>query len=712
MFISGTALPFSLFDAVAHTMFNRFRIRSAKHAVTRNQHRWDLTALLNAADIGAPRPYRHLWLIRFAEWIRSPVSQRDADVANELTVGTSWPLRRIHHFLNVLDRNPAQREQIATLLSTTLNEVDDQGLWADFGFAPRSAFLSELSERLRRLCLPSTPDTTDLGSLFRMVFNKRTDADWIATLGETTLQRIVQLLKNDPTTSRITRWSDTVADAVQLLASQIRASAFSALMRQRMDATADAERPFHALSTAVEYLDQVIRSGDDKLEPQAIAALQTVLEKCRYYTDTIYGHLNDYGISIDIIFEIHQLRERTFRIDALLRTLAPPQPLTPIVQLMSDMVRADHDRKGIRALFAHHYSMLAHKVAKRSGDIGEHYITSTRHDYFDMLRKALIGGAVVAATIFVKFLLSSLGLSPFWSGLSAGINYAASFVVIYLLHGVLATKQPAMTAAALAARLENITDDSTARKQFVAEVAKLIRSQFAGIAGNLLAVTPLVLGVQLLAWKVAGAPAISVDKALHILHDSTLLGPTALYAAFTGIILFMGSLLAGWTENWFIWHRLDSAIAWNPRFIAVLGNTRAQRWAKWWRQNISGMASNITLGLLLGLVPIICQFFGLPLEVRHVTLVTGQIAAAAGALGTAALFMPSFWWCVAAIPVIALCNLGISFTLAFRVALRSRGIQVTDRKLIIAAVLQGMRKNLLSFLYPTTASTINPHQPN
>ena len=60
-----------------------------------------------------------------------------------------------------------------------------------------------------------------------------------------------------------------------------------------------------------------------------------------------------------------------------------------------------------------------------------------------------------------------------------------------------------------------------------------------------------------------------------MLESLTLLGPTALYAAFTGVLLFASSLIAGWVENWFVWHRLDSAIAWNPRIVA-----RARRGAR------------------------------------------------------------------------------------------------------------------------------------
>ncbi len=666
----------------------------------RRRQRWDLTALLNAADVRAPRPYRHLWLIRLVEWIRG--SQAELTTSS----GTPWPARRVRHLLNLLERNPLLADKVATLLGMTLVELDDQGLWADFGFAPRSAFLSELSERIRRHCLPGTPDTGDLGNLFRMIFTHPADADWLTALDENTLQRIARLfnryLQQDNVPMR--PWSSTVLDAVHLLASQIRASGFSTLLRQRMDDSVQTTRPFHALTISVEQLDQAIRQGHNADHSTTLETankdLHVVLEQCRFYAGTIYRHLDEYGISVNVVFEIHQLRERTYRIETLLATLQTSSELLPISQLLAQLIRNDQQRRGIRALFAHHYSMLARKVAQRSGVLGEHYITRTGAEYFSMLRKALIGGSVLAGTTFLKFMIAALGLSLFWGGLWAGINYAASFVIIHLLHGAVATKQPAMTAPALAAKLEHVHDDETAVQEFVAEVAKLIRSQFAGIAGNLLAVTPLVLGIQLLCWQLSGAPAITVAKALHILHDNTLLGPTVLYAAFTGVILFLGSLIAGWTENWFLWHRLDSAIAWNPRSLATLGTARAQRWSAWWRNNISGMASNISLGLMLGLVPTFAQFFGLPLEVRHVTLVTGQVAAAAGTLGLSALHEPAFWWCVAAIPLVGVMNLSISFTLAFRVALRSRSILVTDRKRIVRAILQRLRTHTLDFIYP------------
>jgi site-specific recombinase len=180
----------------------------------------------------------------------------------------------------------------------------------------------------------------------------------------------------------------------------------------------------------------------------------------------------------------------------------------------------------------------------------------------------------------------------------------------------------------------------------------------------------------------------------------TLLGPTLLYAAFTGVLLFAVSIIAGWAENWFVLHRLDSAMRYNPSITRVLGVQRAARWASFMRDNISGFASNISLGFILGLVPAFSAFFALGLDVRHVTLSSGQLAAAVASLGLPALQMPALWWCVAAIPLIGALNLGVSFYCAFRLALRAHNVSGVDRARIRAAIYARLRRQPASFVVP------------
>ena len=74
--------------------------------------------------------------------------------------------------------------------------------------------------------------------------------------------------------------------------------------------------------------------------------------------------------------------------------------------------------------------------------------------------------------------------------------------------------------------------------------------------------------------------------------------------------------------------------------------------------------------------------------------------AALGALGPSLLHEPAFWWCLAAIPVVGVLNLTVSFTLAFRVALSSRGLKLRDRGRLYRALRSRLRHAPASFLVP------------
>ncbi|MBX3620879.1 MAG: site-specific recombinase [Rhizobacter sp.] len=664
---------------------------SGKARRPKNAGAWDLSALLNAADVSAPLAERHLWLVRLMEWLRHAAVPLDQQP-------TPTPLLRLRHLLNVLERHPEHQVQVSALLLRFWREVDTAALLADFGFAPRSGLASELGQRVRLRLLPGTPATTNLAELFNLLFPDPKDALWLDQLDAATLARITALLAPHDGTAPAD-WRTPFFDGMMFLASTVRATGFSPLLRERMSPELLAGTPFRQLARVAEQIREHAESGDTAALLREAQYLRALLDTCRRCALSVNEHLEEHGVSVDVVFEVDQLLRRTHRLEELLTCVMSPEPAPEVAKLVAGLVRAAGERRSLRALFAHHYSMLARKVTERSAETGEHYITRDRAAYRAMLRAAAGGGAVLAGTTFLKFFILAIGLTAFWAGFWAGVNYAASFVLIHLLHFTVATKQPAMTAHVMAEKLTDMSSD-TAVEAFVDEVAHLIRSQMAGIAGNLMVVAPLVLAVQFACAAAFGSTPVDVKEAEHVLHTLTLLGPSLLFAAFTGVLLFASSVIAGWVENWFVWHRIDSAIAWNPRIVARLGSARAQRWAAYWRANISGLAANISLGLMLGIVPAVALFFGLPLEVRHVTLSTGQLAAAVGALGPGVLEAAPFWWCLAATLLTGLLNVSVSFFLAFKVALRSRGIRLSERSRIRRAIGLRLRRAPLSFILP------------
>jgi site-specific recombinase len=346
--------------------------------------------------------------------------------------------------------------------------------------------------------------------------------------------------------------------------------------------------------------------------------------------------------------------------------------------------------------------MLAEKMVERSAESGEHYITRNLREYLSMFAAALGGGAVLGLATWSKFGLYTLSLSPFWLGLSTGLNYALWFVVIMALHWTVATKQPAVTAPAMAHKLKHI-EERGGIQGFVDEISHLIRSQAAAISGNVLAVIPVVALISA-ALGAHGDPAmVDINTAQHVLHDLHLLGPTALFAAFTGVLLFASSMIAGWVENAFVLHKWHSALRYHPRLRSWLGARRAERLGDYLMTHVSSLAANISLGLLLGLTPAFMAFFGVGMQVRHVTLSAGQLTAAAWTLGWPVFQSPDFWWALAGLAVVGPLNLGVSFYLAFRIALAAQSVNTRDRSRIRQALWSRVRERPLSFLWPYRA---------
>jgi site-specific recombinase len=268
------------------------------------------------------------------------------------------------------------------------------------------------------------------------------------------------------------------------------------------------------------------------------------------------------------------------------------------------------------------------------------------------------------------------------------------------LHFTLATKQPSMTASALAGKLQRFKEGHD-EHEIIDEIVRITRSQFAAALGNIGCVIPGSIGFYLLFSKVFGTVFLDDAYAHKIVASlDPIRSLTIPMAACTGIVLWISSVSSGWVENWVVFRRVPEALALNRRLNLILGADRCMRLSQWFLRNIAQITGNVTLGSLLAFGPIFGRFFGLPIDLRHVTLSSGALTFAMCFLGFNEHTMWPFIFAAIGIVCIGLLNFGVSFMMAFAVAARARNVEAENIQRIVRAVGQRFRRHPGDFFFP------------
>src|SRR5690606_33980690 len=191
--------------------------------------------------------------------------------------------------------------------------------------------------------------------------------------------------------------------------------------------------------------------------------------------------------------------------------------------------------------------------------------------------------------------------------------------------------------------------------------ATLIRAQTAATFGNLIVAVPVVLltGVAAATW--GKFTRLQPEQANGIVRSLSVLGLTPLLAIVTGVLCWLASLAAGLADNWFVLHRLRDAVAHHTGLRMLFGPARAFRFADWSARLVPAVAGGIALALLLGMLPAIGGFFGLPLDVRHGVLSAGLLAAAGSVEGIGFWQQSATWLAIAGVAVSLVLNVATPF---------------------------------------------------
>jgi len=602
------------------------------------------------------------WLERLLVWLRkAPVRP----------LGPQSP--RTGRLILLLDRiaEHPQRDVLVERLQTAWSHPTVIRLLAETGLPSQLSLSKEVLHRLANRVLPRyrTPDNLpDL--LFRLELTDE-DAQWIGSLDGTTVERAAALVAAPRA---------LLLRAAQLVAARISSVGTSPSILGLRPPHELVDSSFMDLPPMVDRLRTSLAAGTELPEWQADVA------RCRRVLDEISALIDRRGASTESLYR-HELLGAELTRFAVLLNLALDTGALPAREVGMEVVRALVTQHSIRAVGRAEAKRLALKITEYTGNTGEHYVVRSRKEWWANLRAGAYGGCVTAFTALAKFGISALPVAPVVLGLALATNYTLSFWILQVFHFSLSSKQPAMTASALATSLAD-KDDMPHNVELIAAIS---RSQAAVTLSNVVATVGLALLLDFLVHLATGRWFLPTPEAAHALRSLNPIATlTMVYAAVTGLFLWLSSLAAGAASNWSAYRRLPEATREDARIKRLFGKAFAQKLGDFVEHHLGGMIGYAALGFLLGFVPVLLsRFFGIALEVRHVTL--HAAAAAYGILplrDAGELLLSDLAWAGIGILVIGFFNFSVSAWLALLTAARARDLTREDRGVLWKALRQ------------------------
>jgi len=625
---------------------------------------------------------------------------------NDVAVATANIEREIAR----IAARPAEAAMLRADLLHLLALPSQAAFYAETGVRTALGFWLELSQRIGHQFLPPVRDETQLRNILHAVFRDPADHCWVAAIDDRLWLDLAQAMglpevgagdtatSGDTAPTVHTTLTGNLLEATRMLSYRL---AGAALDRELLRADPALERhmsPFLAQNAALVPLLERARSGNGDPTAVEVRDIDVLLDQCETTLDGVRRRAAENGISIRLTYLLARQRQLIDRLRLLLDFGAAADRPAQAVNLMKILLAAEQARDQVGEFLGENLSLLARNVTDHAGRHGEHYVAADRAEWQAMARSAAGGGIVIAGMAMIKIQLAQLHLPPLTEGIAFGLNYGIGFVLIHLLGFVVATKQPAMTAAAIAATLEESRPKELERLgEFVRDV---IRTQFVAVLGNVglaLPVACLIAAAWPLLFRTTVAPA---EELAHMLDGVHPFASGALFfAAVAGVGLFLSGLVSGYFDNQARYHHLAQRIAAAPR-LAWLGSERAERFGAYLDTHYGAILGNLFFGMYLGLAGVVATLTGLPVDIRHVAFSSANLGTAATALGLSAV-ADALPWAIAGVIAIALVNLAVSFALALYVALQSRRVGATQILRLGGLVLQRLRKDPLSFFLPS-----------
>lgn len=617
--------------------------------------------------------------------------------------------RRLSALLQILLRTPDAVNTLQTFILRLISQYKQSSLYADTGILSQDGFWNQLFKRLGAHFLPLIPDATQLQQLLRRVFHQRTDRDWLDQIDAQDWQQLFQLLSQGHSNqAQKHQIQSELIKAITVLSYRISGIGLYPEFIDAYPELTEYESPFlvqnREIIDLIRHYKASLRSSQHTtvIAPPDAAQALVMIEQCYDVVQKIRRSTKRIGVSISLTYLLTLLEQCLERLELLLHLMVDDNSVrfNMLKELLVEVIATSYDELSVRSLLTTNSELIALQVTENASKTGEHYVSTDKQGFFGMYKSAAGAGVIIAIMATLKTLMARVSMAPLMQALSYSLNYSLGFMLIHVLHFTVATKQPAMTAAALASTVQRGKGSKMAQlAELAALIVNIIRTQFIAILGNISIAIPIAACIALF-WDFAlHEPLMTHAKAAKTLHDLNPFTSLAIpHAAIAGVFLFLSGLLAGYYDNMAVYRKIGPRLKAHRHLKDLLGEARLHRFADYVERNFGALAGNFLFGIMLGSMGTIGFLLGLPLDIRHIAFASANFIQ-----GLLTINQPDVGLVIVSllgVLLIGLTNLFVSFTLTVIVALRARRVRFEQWQPLAKLVLTHFLTRPSDFFWP------------
>lgn len=629
---------------------------------------------------------------------------------------------------NLLEERDDLRARLRRSLISEFHKRKVVSLYVSSGLLPSTGFFSETARRISGRLLPEVIDSNYMKGVLSVVFHRVDDEVWVNAIPDDEWTAFITMVfangdSHSPgsPTEEVPGPVLELIEALRILSYQVCSIGLDPEL-VRIDPTLEEhESPFMAQNAElVSYLGHYKAWWHNrKTSVVDEKHLTVMLDQCRDVVLRIRRRAAKLGTSLSLTFKLERLQQHLDRVTVILKLLIRLREGRTVASIADDIthltkavIHAECRKNKLSDYWGKNLELLSLRMTESASRTGERYIASSRSEHFGILRSAALGGLIIALMAALKLVLGWQGFAPLSGALAFCLNYGIGFALIHVLGGTVATKQPAMTANAIAASIGEARGKNRNLDNLVELIVRTIRSQIAAIVGNVGVAIPTAILLSLFVFWASGSHFLTHAESMQMLDSVDPFGGTLIFAGIAGVCLFLSGLIAGYYDNLSAYGRIPQRLLqlrWPRR---VFGEKRMQRVAEYVERNLGALAGNFFFGFLLGGVTALGVLFGLPLDIRHIAFSSAYVGYAIVGLDFM-IPMQLAVLCVAGIILIGLTNLSVSFALTLTVAMRARRITFAQGQDLVHLLFKRFLRRPHDFLFSprfdASSTAVPPH---